>query len=138
MSRWRERLQAFAGARRNRRSRGHAPSWASLDTAPAEGSGPPQSVLADVDSAQLCALWRKSAAGLSGATDVEQHLAVVEARGALLAELERRDPAPMAAWLATGGPGEPAGPASYLVGADQLPGRGADRHAPDQQETRER
>jgi hypothetical protein len=64
---------------------------------------------------QLAALWRKSAAGLSAATDAEATLEVVVARAAILAELERRDPVAMIAWVAAGAT-EPDGPSTYLLG----------------------
>ncbi|MXG89862.1 hypothetical protein [Nocardioides flavescens] len=134
MSRWRERLRTLL----RRHATAAPPSWAALGAAPLERARPASSALAGLDSAQLCGLWRKSAAGLTAASDVEQHLAVVEARGALLAELERRDPDPMGAWLARGGRGEPAGPAAYLVGADHLPGHRPGRRESDHQETPER
>lgn len=135
MSRWSERLRALVRARR--RAAG-PPSWDDLQAQDPAPQHPASGVLRDLDPAQLCALWRKSAAGLSGASSIEQHLAVVDARVALLAELERRDPAPMAAWLAVGGSDEPAGPTAYLVDPGALPGHRGDRPAVGRQQSRER
>lgn len=78
---------------------------------------PEASPLAELTLTQVSALWRKSRAGLASASTPEQQLAVVSARAVLLAELERRDPRAMAAWLATGGTAEPDGPAAYSLGA---------------------
>lgn len=63
---------------------------------------------------QLCALWRKSRSGLRGASTPDEHVQVVSARGALLEELERREPQAMDDWL-TGGAVDPEGPSVYLV-----------------------
>src|SRR4051812_44731722 len=51
---------------------------------------------------QLCALWRKSSAGLHGASSPAARAHVVATRGVLLDELERREPQPMVDWLAAG------------------------------------
>ena len=67
-----------------------------------------------LSTAQLCALWRKSSAGLRAAATPADRAEVVAARGVLLDELERREPAAMAAWLASGAV-EPEGPPVYLV-----------------------
>ena len=71
--------------------------------------------------AQLCALWRKSRAGLRGAATPDAQVRVVSARQALLDELERREPEAMDDWL-TGGAVEPEGPSVYLV-RESRPGR---------------
>ena len=63
---------------------------------------------------QLCALWRKSRAGLRSAPSPEAVAKVVTARGLLLDELERREPEAMAAWL-DGGGADPEGPLDYLL-----------------------
>ena len=65
-------------------------------------------------TAQLCALWRKSSAGLSGAQSPAAEASVVAARGVLLDELERREPEAMLDWLESGAL-EPGGPSTYLV-----------------------
>ena len=65
-------------------------------------------------TAQLCALWRKSRAGLHAAPTPAARARVAVARGALLDELERREPEAMAEWLQTGAL-EPDGPSAYLV-----------------------
>ena len=67
-----------------------------------------------LSTAQLCALWRKSSAGLQAAQSPAEVASVVEARGVLLDELERREPEAMRAWLAAGAV-EPEGPPVYLV-----------------------
>ena len=69
--------------------------------------------LSTLSTPQLCALWRKSSAGLRGAHTPAAKAQVVAARAALLDELELREPETMAAWLASGL--EPDGPAAYLV-----------------------
>ena len=69
---------------------------------------------ASLPTPELCALWRKSSAGLRAATTSAARVAVVRARAALLDELERREPEAMAQWLATGAR-EPEGPSVYLV-----------------------
>jgi hypothetical protein len=71
--------------------------------------------LQHLTTAQLCSLWRKSAAGLSAATTPGALAEVVNARAVVLAELERRDPVAMAAWIAAGAR-EAGGPPSYLLG----------------------
>jgi hypothetical protein len=63
---------------------------------------------------QLCALWRKSLAGLRGASTPDARARVVSAREALLDELERREPQAMDDWL-TSGAVDPEGPTVYLV-----------------------
>jgi len=63
---------------------------------------------------QLCALWRKSRAGLRGAVTPDAQVQVVSTREALLDELERREPQAMDDWL-TGGAVDPEGPSVYLV-----------------------
>lgn len=70
--------------------------------------------LHDLTTAQLCALWRKSSAGLRGAHTPAARASVVSARGVLLDELERREPEVMLAWLESGAL-EPGGPSAYLV-----------------------
>jgi hypothetical protein len=70
--------------------------------------------VARLTTAQLCALWRKSLAGLLAAGTPAEHAEVVAARGVLLDELERREPQAMAEWL-NGGAREPEGPPAYLV-----------------------
>jgi hypothetical protein len=70
---------------------------------------------------QLCALWRKSRAGLRFATSPEALVEVVMAREVLLDELERREPEAMAEWLDAGAV-EPEGPSDYLL-REARPGR---------------
>ena len=77
------------------------------------GAGAPWSP-AGLATSELCALWRKSSAGLRAAATPAARAAVVAARGALLDELERREPEAMARWLATGAR-EPEGPSDYLL-----------------------
>jgi hypothetical protein len=84
------------------------------------GGGRP--ALATLTFAQLCALWRKSAAGLAAAATPRAELRVVEARARLLAELELREPVAMAAWIAAGAL-EPAGPPAYLLGTASMSSR---------------
>lgn len=86
------------------------PDWSELPPVPV-------SPLTTLDQTQVSSLWRKSRSGLTSAATSEEFLAVVTARGALLDDLERRDPQAYAAWLAAGGEGEPDGPPSYLLGA---------------------
>ena len=70
---------------------------------------------------QLCALWRKSRAGLRSALTPDAVAEVVTARERLLDELERREPQVMAEWLDGGGV-EPEGPLDYLL-REASPGR---------------
>jgi hypothetical protein len=70
--------------------------------------------LAALTTPQLCALWRKSRAGLHAAPTPASRAEVVSARGVLLDELERREPQAMAEWLESGAL-EPDGPSTYLV-----------------------
>jgi hypothetical protein len=70
--------------------------------------------LRSLSTAQLCALWRKSSAGLRAAPTPAARAEVVAARGVLLDELERREPEAMAEWLEAGAV-EPEGPSVYLV-----------------------
>ena len=72
------------------------------------------SSLSRLTTPQLCALWRKSRAGLQGAATPDEHLQVVSVRQALLDELERREPEAMDDWLADGAV-DPDGPSAYLV-----------------------
>jgi hypothetical protein len=80
-------------------------------TATAADLRPP---LAGLTTAQLCALWRKSRAGLHAAHSPAARARVAAARGVLLEELERREPEVMADWLQSGAR-EPEGPSAYLV-----------------------
>ena len=75
-------------------------------------SGQPS--LAALTTPQLCALWRKSRAGLHAASSPAARARVAAARGVLLEELERREPEVMADWLQSGAR-EPEGPSAYLV-----------------------
>jgi hypothetical protein len=70
--------------------------------------------LAGLTTPQLCALWRKSLAGLHAASTPSARARVAAARGILLDELERREPEVMADWLQSGAR-EPEGPSAYLV-----------------------
>lgn len=70
--------------------------------------------LAGLTTPQLCALWRKSRAGLRAAPTPAARVRVAAARGILLDELERREPEVMADWLQSGAR-EPEGPSAYLV-----------------------
>ncbi len=70
--------------------------------------------LRSLSTPQLCALWRKSSAGLRAASTPAARAEVVTARGVLLDELERREPEAMAEWLEAGAL-EPEGPSDYLV-----------------------
>ena len=84
---------------------------------PLDGSGRPadrRPALAALTTAQLCALWRKSRAGLHAAPTPADRARVAAARGILLEELERREPEVMADWLQSGAR-EPEGPSAYLV-----------------------
>jgi len=71
-------------------------------------------LFARLTTPQLCALWRKSRAGLHAASTPMAQARVAAARGALLDELERREPEAMADWLQSGAL-EPDGPSTYLV-----------------------
>ena len=71
-------------------------------------------LLAELTTAQLCALWRKSRSGLHAAPTPAARARVAAARGLLLDELERREPEVMAHWLQSGAR-EPDGPSAYLV-----------------------
>ena len=77
--------------------------------------------LTSLTTPQLCALWRKSRAGLRFATTPAALVEVVTARGVLLDELERREPHAMAEWLDSGAV-EPEGPSDYLL-REPRPGR---------------
>ncbi len=70
--------------------------------------------LAGLTTPQLCALWRKSRAGLHAAPTPAARARVAATRGVLLDELERREPEVMADWLQSGAR-EPEGPPAYLV-----------------------
>ena len=70
--------------------------------------------LAGLTTPQLCALWRKSRAGLHAAPTPADRARVAATRGVLLDELERREPEVMADWLQSGAR-EPEGPSAYLV-----------------------
>jgi hypothetical protein len=70
--------------------------------------------LAELTTPQLCALWRKSHAGLYAAPTAADRARVAAARGILLDELEHREPDVMADWLQSGAR-EPEGPSAYLV-----------------------
>jgi hypothetical protein len=70
--------------------------------------------LSSLTTSELCALWRKSSAGLRAAPTTAARLEVVAARAELLDELERREPEAMAEWIAAGAL-EPEGPSVYLV-----------------------
>ena len=70
--------------------------------------------LAGLTTAQLCALWRKSRAGLHAAPTPADRARVAATRGVLLEELEHREPEVMAHWLESGAR-EPEGPSAYLV-----------------------
>lgn len=70
--------------------------------------------LAELTTAQLCSLWRKSRSGLHAAPTPAERARVAAARGMLLEELERREPEVMADWLQSGAR-EPEGPSAYLV-----------------------
>lgn len=76
-----------------------------------------QAPLARLSTAELCAVWRKSMAALLAAGSPAEQAEVVAVRGALLGELERREPQPMLDWL-SGGAREPEGPPAYLVHQD--------------------
>ena len=80
----------------------------------ARRSGDRRPPLAGLTTAQLCALWRKSRAGLHAAPTAAERARVAAARGILLEELERREPEVMADWLQSGAR-EPEGPSAYLV-----------------------
>jgi hypothetical protein len=69
---------------------------------------------AGLTTPQLCALWRKSRAGLHAAPTPADRARVAATRGVLLEELERREPEVMADWLQSGAR-EPEGPSAYLV-----------------------
>jgi hypothetical protein len=70
--------------------------------------------LASLTTAELCALWRKSRAGLHAAPTADGRARVAAARAVLLDELELREPEAMAEWLRSGAL-EPEGPSAYLV-----------------------
>ena len=80
------------------------------------------SALGALSFAQVCGLWRKSASALAGAPTPAARADVVAVRARLLAELERREPAAMAAWIAAGDC-EPDGPSAYLLGAASVSSR---------------
>jgi hypothetical protein len=77
--------------------------------------------LTGLTTPQLCALWRKSRAGLRSATTPDALGQVVTARELLLDELVRREPEAMAEWLGAGAV-EPEGPSDYLL-REARPGR---------------
>lgn len=81
-----------------------------------------RATIATLSTPQLSALWRKSAVGLLAADSTETVLEVVAARDVMVAELERRDPVSMAAWLAAGAV-EPDGPPAYLLGVRSMSSR---------------
>ena len=57
-----------------------------------------------VNERDLCVLWRRCQREIEAATDARARDQYERLRGDCLAELERRNPAAIAAWLA-GGPG---------------------------------
>jgi len=79
--------------------------------------------LSALSATQLSALWRKSAVSLLiAARSADAVLEAVRARAVLLAELERRDPVTMAAWIAAGAL-EADGPPAYLLGVRSMSSR---------------
>ncbi len=70
--------------------------------------------LSSLSTRELCALWRKSSAGLRAAATTAARAEVVAARCVLLDELERREPQAMVTWIEAGAL-EPEGPSDYLV-----------------------
>ena len=95
---------------------GRARPW-TLRRAPRHGLGGAAAgsrPLAALSTPELCALWRKSLAGLHAAPTPAVQARVAAARGVLLDELEHREPEVMAAWLQSGAR-EPDGPSAYLV-----------------------
>ena len=97
--------------RRHARRR-HTPGTPNVSTSAVPSQSAPP--LSRLTMAQLCALWRKSWAGLRGASTPSARAQVVSAREALLDELERREPQAMDDWLTSGG-ADPDGPSVYLV-----------------------
>lgn len=73
-----------------------------------------EELFARFSTPELCALWRKSRAGLHATSTPVARARVAAARGLLLDELERREPEAMAEWLQSGAL-EPDGPSAYLV-----------------------
>jgi hypothetical protein len=66
------------------------------------GPGPSPVSLQGLDDTALCLAWRRSYLQLQQATSASGRLRHVQHRQRLLDELERRDPAGLAAWLASG------------------------------------
>jgi hypothetical protein len=72
--------------------------------------------LAEMSDIELCWAWRISYRALAESPDVEARSRVVRIRQAYLAELDRRHPEQVAAWLATC-PRPAAGPERFLRSA---------------------
>ena len=100
--------------RRTRRAARRTPAPAVVSQPTSTDRAPAGAPLARLTTPQLCALWRKSWAGLRMAPTPRARAEVVSARAALLDELERREPQAMADWL-TAGAVEPDGPSGYLL-----------------------
>ena len=104
----RARLSAWTGARRgyDGQSSGPGPVPDALPATSPAGTpgGPPDagSWIADVETAQLCRLWRATFWSVRDLHDPEQTLRVVELRRAVLEELERRHPDEVDRWLSSG------------------------------------
>jgi hypothetical protein len=104
------------------------PSVVGPDEAPALSTA----TLRDLDDAALCLAWRRSYVQLQQTTSASARIRHVQQRQLLLDELERRDPAGLAAWLASGC--RAAGnPLPYLARppASGAPGRSGDEVRPE-------
>jgi hypothetical protein len=109
---WLRRARLWASLRRTPREAAPLPVTQAPELLGCVAEPPPS--LAALTTPQLCALWRKSRAGLRAAPTPAARAEVVHARGVILDELERREPHAMAEWLESGAL-EPDGPSAYLV-----------------------
>lgn len=105
--------------RRGRWSEHDASQPVRVEPNPAPGPRPLVRVLASLSTPALCAEWQRSLHMLTDATDPTARDGIAELRRRYLDELERRDPAAVARWLAADP--RPAGtnPARYLSAADR-------------------
>jgi hypothetical protein len=99
---------------------------------PVDMPEPAAATLRDLDDEALCLAWRRSYVQLQQSTSASARIRHVQQRERLLDELERRDPAGLAAWLASGC--RAAGnPLPYLVRptTSEATGRGGDEGGPE-------
>lgn len=98
----RARLSALSGAGAAPPHHSDAAASVSASTGAASEATPAGSWVADVDTSQLCHLWRATFWTVRDLHDPERALHVVELRQAVLDELERRHPDEVDRWLSSG------------------------------------